>query len=156
MDYMSACGVLRGIPIFATLDPAKLKLLAFASEALTFASGEVLFRGGDPADCAYLIAEGEVEICVEREGEPIIVERLGRHALFGELALFRHAPRVATVKAQTPLKVLRIDGDMFLRFVSENPETALGVMRMLSDKIARATDHAEVLEDRLRALQPKP
>ncbi len=153
MDYHSAVKVLRGIPIFGTLDPAKLKLLAFASEAMTFEDGEILFREGDPADCAYLIEEGNVDVCVESNGDPIVVERLGRHDLFGEMAIFRNAPRVATVRARDTLKVLRIDGDMFLRFVTENPETALGVMRMLSEKIARATERYEALEDRVRSLQ---
>jgi CRP-like cAMP-binding protein len=154
VDYISACNAFREIAIFAALDPAKQKLLAFASDALSFDAGDVLFRGGDAADCAYLIEEGEVDVCVEKDGEPITVEHLGRHDLVGEMGVLRHAPRVATVRATTPLKVLRIDGDMFLRFVTENPGAALGVMRMLSEKIARATDHAESLEHRLRALQP--
>ena len=40
MDYGDAVKVLRGIPLFAKLDPAKLKLVAFASDYLTFEDGE--------------------------------------------------------------------------------------------------------------------
>ena len=54
--------MLRKVPFFGGLDPAKLKLLAFTSRALRFAAGEDLMRLGDPADSAYVIIEGDVEI----------------------------------------------------------------------------------------------
>ena len=38
--------LLRRIPLFAKIDPAKLKLLAFASERLTFEAEQELFRQG--------------------------------------------------------------------------------------------------------------
>src|ERR1051325_7980837 len=42
--------VLRNIPLFAKREPAKLKLLAFTSERLTFDAGQQLFQQGDPGD----------------------------------------------------------------------------------------------------------
>lgn len=153
MDYGEAVQVLRGIPLFAKLDPAKLKLLAFASEHLTFEDGEMLFEVGAAADSVYLIDEGVAEITVVAEGREIVINRLGRHDLFGEMAIFRRAPRSATVKASGPLGVLKIDAPMFLELVTENPETALGVMRLLSDKIARANESFEELEGRVRMLE---
>lgn len=153
MDFGEAVQVLRRVPIFSKLEPSKLKLLAFASDYLTFDDGEVLFLEGDMADSAYLIDEGEVSICAGDAGNEIMVGTLGRHELFGEMAIFRNEPRVATIRAKGPVKVLRIDGDMFLRLVTENPEAALGVMRMLSEKIARATERFEAVEEKVRSLQ---
>jgi CRP-like cAMP-binding protein len=150
VEYGEAVQVLRKIPIFSKLDTPKLKLLAFASDYLTFEDGEILFREGDPADCAYLIDDGGVLICTGETDCQVVVGTLGRHDLFGEMAIFRNAPRVATIRASGPVKVLRIDGDMFLRMVTENPDTALGVMRMLSEKIARTTEQFEALEERVR------
>ncbi len=153
MDYGEAVQVLRGIPLFAKLDPSKLKLLAFASEYLTFEDDETLFEEGAAADSVYLIHEGEAKITVVVEGREIVVSRLGRHDLFGEMAIFRRAPRSATAKANGQLGVLKIDALMFLELVTENPETALGVMRLLSDKIVRATESFEELEGRVRMLE---
>jgi CRP-like cAMP-binding protein len=154
VDFNEAVQVLRRIPIFSKLDPAKLKLLAFASDHLTYDDGEVLFKEGDPPDSAYIIDEGEVNICAgEDDTCDLVVGTLGRHDLFGEMAIFRNAPRVATIRASGPVSVMRIDGDMFLRLVTENPDTALGVMRMLSDKIARTTERFEAVEEKVRNMQ---
>ena len=50
--------VLRRIPLFAKIEPAKLKLLAFTSEHLEFAPGEPLCRQGEPGDSAYIVLDG--------------------------------------------------------------------------------------------------
>lgn len=150
MELSDTVKVLRGIPLFSKLDLSKLKLLAFASESLTFENGEVLFHAGDIGDSAYLIDEGEVEICAEKNGNETIVGTLGRHEVFGEMALFRNSPRSATIRARGRATVLRIDGQMFLKLVTENADAALGVMRALSDKLARATDQLEEQEEKIR------
>ena len=153
MDYLDAVKILRGIPIFASLAPSKLKLLAFASEYLTFEDGETLFHIGDPADCVYLIEEGEAGAYGEKDGREVLVAVLGRAEVFGEMAIFRNSTRSATIRAHGKLKVMRIDGNMFLELVTQNPDAALGVMRALSDKIARAMEEYEEMEGRVRALQ---
>ena len=60
MGLLKETEVLRKVPMFAKLEPSKLKLLAFTSEFQTFEDGEVLFHAGDPADCAFVIM-GTVE-----------------------------------------------------------------------------------------------
>lgn len=153
MEFGEAVQVLRSVPIFSKLDMSKLKLLAFACDYLTFDDGEVLFHEGDAADSTYLIDEGEVMICAGVEGNEVVVGTLGRHELFGEMAIFRNEPRLATIRAKGPVKVMQIESDMFLCLVTENPDTALGVMRMLSEKIVRATERFEMVEEKVRSLQ---
>ena len=41
---------LKRIPLFAKVEPAKLKLLAFAAERAEYQPGEALFHQGDQAD----------------------------------------------------------------------------------------------------------
>ena len=69
--------MLRKVPFFGGLDPAKLKLLAFTSRALRFAAGEDLMRKGDPADSAYVIIEGEVEIIGKTPAGEFVIGVLG-------------------------------------------------------------------------------
>ncbi len=152
MQYAETVTVLRGIPLFAGFDPAKLKLLAFSSSYLTLEEGEVLFSEGDPADSVYLIDEGEADICTGHGEHEIKVAKLGKYGLVGEMAIFRNAPRSATIRAAGPLKVLKIDGHVFLRVVTEHPDAALTVMRILSDKLAATTENYE----RLKAAPPAP
>ncbi|MCB2103039.1 MAG: cyclic nucleotide-binding domain-containing protein [Rhodobacterales bacterium] len=153
MDFGDTVKVLRAIPMFAKLDPSKLKLVAFASAHLTFDDGEALFFEGDPSDGVYLIDEGTVNICVDSNGSEITVGSLTNRELFGEMAIFRNEPRSATIRASGSVKVLRIDGDMFLRVVTEYPETALEVMRILSEKIAKSMVSERTLQDRVQDLE---
>ena len=77
--------ILRNIPMFAKIDPPKLKLMAFASERLTFRPGQELFKQGEAGDSAYIVVEGEV--AVFREGSSRVeLTRLGEGAFFGRLA----------------------------------------------------------------------
>ncbi|MEX2643195.1 MAG: cyclic nucleotide-binding domain-containing protein [Acetobacterales bacterium] len=140
MDFSDAVTVLRSIPIFAKVDPAELKLLAFASKSVTFEDGEVLFQKGEPADCAYLVHQGEVEVVVESGGRELVVANLGKNDLLGEMGIFTNSPRSASARAKGKLSVMCIEGDMFLRAVTENPDAALSVMRALCEKIADTTD----------------
>jgi len=153
VQYGDAVSVLRSVPLFANLDLARLKLLAFSSTYLTFENSEALFHEGDPADSVYMIDEGEVEICAQSDGHEVSVGRLGRKELFGEMAIFRNSPRSATIRAVGQVKVLKIDADVFIGLVTENPESALGVMRILSDKLARLTESFGEAEDRIRTLE---
>jgi CRP-like cAMP-binding protein len=135
VDVFQEAELLRKVPFFGGLDSAKLKLLAFTSRALRFAPGEVLMRKGESADSAYVILEGEVEIIGETAAGEFVVAVVGRNELQGEMGVILNAPRGATVRAKTPVRVLRIAGDVFLRLISENPDCALDVMRQLCTRL---------------------
>ena len=70
--------VLRNIPLFATVDPAKLKLLGFTSERLEYISGDELFHQGDYGDAAYIILEGEADVLVDTPTGAVKVATLAR------------------------------------------------------------------------------
>jgi CRP-like cAMP-binding protein len=146
LDYAEAVALFRRIPVFASLDPASLKLLAFSSSYLTFNDGEALFHQGEPGDSVFVIDEGEVEVTIRVDGAAIHLARLGKHDLFGEMAVICNLPRTADVCAHGPLKVLRIEGDVFLRLVTANPDAALGVMRALTERLMRFTELYERLK----------
>jgi CRP-like cAMP-binding protein len=129
---------LRKVPLFAKLEPSRLKLLAFTSECLTYEDGEIVFQEGDAADAVFVIMDGELEILIDTETGRRVVGTLGKDELFGELAVLNNAPRSATLRAKGHLSALRIAADMFLTLLTENPGVALAVMRQLSIKLARA------------------
>ena len=64
MSIIDEVEALRRIPYFATMDSAKLKLLAFASHRLQLPVGGVLCREGEPGDAAYILLDGEAEVMV--------------------------------------------------------------------------------------------
>ena len=50
MSLKEETDALKRIPLFANLDPAKLKLLAFMSQRLTYEPGHAVFSQGDDGD----------------------------------------------------------------------------------------------------------
>ena len=135
VDVFQEAEMLRKVPFFGGLDPAKLKLLAFTSRAVKFGPGELLMSRGDPPDSVYVIIEGEVEIVGETPAGEFIVAVVGRNELQGEMGVIQNTPRGATVRARTPVRALRIAADIFLRLLTENPGCALHVMRELSARV---------------------
>ncbi len=127
--------LLRSVPLFAKIEPSKLKLLAFTSERLTFAANQVLFQQGDIGDAAYVIIDGQAEVIVETPNGPLTVAKLGKNAFVGEIAILIDVPRTASIKASTKLETLKISKDLFFRLVKEFPEMAVEIMRELARRV---------------------
>jgi CRP/FNR family cyclic AMP-dependent transcriptional regulator len=128
--------LLRRVPYFAEIEPAKLKLLAFMSERVAFDAGKRLFRQGDPGDAAYLIIDGEAEVIAETPAGSVVLATLGANEIVGEMAILSNAPRSATVRAKARLVTLRISKEPFMRMVREFPSMAVSIMQELAERLA--------------------
>ena len=78
MSLHEEVDMLKRIPLFAQIEPPKLKLIAFTSERVAFDAGHTLFRQGDAANAAYVIVEGKAEVIVETAGGGGYGEATGR------------------------------------------------------------------------------
>ncbi len=130
--------ILRRIPLFANVEPAKLKLMCFASERITFKQGQSLFEQGDVGDSAYIIIEGSADVIVTTEG-PMVVAQLGKNDIVGEIAILVDIPRTATVTATSELTTLKVTKDLFFRMVSDFPEMGVEIMRVLAQRLESTT-----------------
>lgn len=140
--------ILRKIPLFANIDPAKLKLMCFASERLTFKPGQSLFDQGDSADSAYIIASGTADVIVTTD-KPTVVAKLAQNDIVGEIAILCEVPRTATVTATSELTTLRITKDLFFRMITDFPEMGVEVMRVLAHRLEQTT--AQLTKERTAA-----
>jgi len=77
-------------------------------------SGEVLYRQGDPSDCAWLIERGGIELHSEQGRRTVHHGVLGPGELIGELGMLDGQPRSATATARGDTQLLAIDHDQFL------------------------------------------
>ncbi|MEK0085167.1 cyclic nucleotide-binding domain-containing protein [Benzoatithermus flavus] len=153
MTLQQDVDVLRKVPIFAKIEPAKLKLLAFTSEHLEFMPGDALCRQGEPGDAAYIVLEGEADVLVQTERGPMKVAHLGRHDIVGEIAILCDVPRTATVVATTRLVALRVSKDGFFNLVTQFPQVAIEVMHELASRLLQTTTRLTEVSARLRELE---
>jgi CRP-like cAMP-binding protein len=90
-------------------------------------------------DAAYIVIDGTVEISVPSPSGPIIVNKLGRNEIIGEIAIFGEVPRTATATATSRLETLRISKELFTKIIRENPDAALELIRVLAARLANTT-----------------
>ena len=135
MNLNEEVELLKGVPIFSKIEPAKLKLLAFTSERMNFAAGQEVCHQGDPGDAMYVILGGVADVLIDTPSGQIAVAELKKNGFFGEIAILCDVPRTATIKAREPLSTLKISKDMFYRLVAEFPQMAIEVMRELAHRL---------------------
>ena len=131
--------LLRNIPLFAKIEPSKLKLLAFTSERLTYGGGQDLVVQGDIGDSAYIIVAGTADIIVQTPDGPLTVASVGKNDIIGEIAILCDVPRTATVRASSEVTTLRISKELFFQLVNEFPQMAVEIMRELASRLDRTT-----------------
>jgi len=148
--------LLRSIPMLANMPANKLKLLAFASDRVSYPAGAVLFHQGDDADAAYIVISGSADVLVSSDGKGAEnkVAELGPNSFVGDMAILCDIPRTASVKANSQLDALRIRKEHMMDMVKESPTLALAVLRELVQRLAKTThDLSEAREEvsRLKA-----
>lgn len=127
--------LLRRVPLFAEIEPSRLKLLAFMSERVGFDAGKIIVRQGDTADAAYLIIDGHAEVIAETPSGPVILATLGANETVGEMGILTNMPRNATVRAKDRLLALRIAKEPFMRMVREFPNISVAIMQELAHRL---------------------
>src|SRR5262249_50965124 len=93
-------------------------------------AGRVLFEAGDPADRFYLIVRGAVE-ALRPGGNAERIAMFGGGDHFGEIALLRDLPRLATVRALTPCIFLTLLREHFHVLVSRAPDLRASLERAI-------------------------
>lgn len=139
MSLTEEVHALRRIPLFASIEPSKLKLLAFTSERLTFAAGQTLFRQGELGDAAYVILDGSADVVVETPAGARKVATIGKHQIVGEIAVLCDVPRTATIVAAGTLVTLKVSKENFLRMIAEFPQMSIEILRELARRLESTT-----------------
>jgi CRP-like cAMP-binding protein len=111
-----------------------------------YQDSEVIVRQGEVGDCMYVIQEGQVEVVVEKGGEEMRLAVRGEREFFGEMAIFEHEVRMATVRALGQARVLTVDKRNFLRRIHEDPSLAYRIIQTMSRRIRELSDEVAQLK----------
>jgi CRP-like cAMP-binding protein len=112
-----------------------------------YAGGEIIFRQGDEGDCMYVIQEGEVEVLSETDGKLVRLAVLDRGDFFGEMSIFQHEHRSATVRALSDTRVLTVDKKTFLSRIQADPSLAFRIVETLTRRINQMNEELVSLKD---------
>lgn len=138
--------MLQNIPLFSALGQEDLEAIAKQAVTKTFPKGNIVINEGDRTDSLYVILSGKVKVFLtdENHKEVIVdIQRVGDY--FGELALLDEAPRSASVMTMEPCTFLVVSKSAFDRYLTNNPEVALNVMKGLAGRLRATTENVRSL-----------
>jgi calmodulin len=116
--------LLRGIKYLSDLLESEFVSILSRASLLTFESGSIIMKEGNPGRTFYVLLNGEVEICQRTSFEdPLttppsylgtVINRLDtKGEYFGERSLITGEPRAASIRASRRTTCLAIDKDDF-------------------------------------------
>ncbi len=139
---MDTLATIASSTLFEMLSSEELGHLAELAQVYQCAAGETLFEEGQPGDCLYVIARGQVEVLC-RDGlhvRPVAV--LGPSEFFGEMSLIEKDVRSATLRARTDATLLRFTAEGLARFRATHREgftfIVINIARGLSARLREA------------------
>jgi CRP/FNR family cyclic AMP-dependent transcriptional regulator len=133
---MSSVLVFKRNPLFAQLSMAQLTQLASLARPHRQRKEQMIFNEGDTGTALYMIVEGRVKISQSSpDGKERTLALLGPGDVFGELALLDGGPRSADAVVAEDAELLVVPRDEFLTFVMEQPQVAMSLLVVLSQRL---------------------
>jgi hypothetical protein len=130
--------VLSAITIYAVAQILEFRQKHKLFKIEAYPAGWTVFRQGDPADSAYFIRSGEVEVIDEDSGS--VIRTLGPGDYFGEIALIANAPRSATIRTVSEVELAVLGKRNFLNMMRLLPTTEEAILHTVQE---RATHDAK-------------
>ncbi|MES2149080.1 MAG: mechanosensitive ion channel family protein [Pseudomonadota bacterium] len=129
--------LLADVPLFASLHPDELALVASRLRVAPFMKNDVMTRQGAVAHWLYVLTSGEADVWYEDpDGDRRYVGVIQPGEVFGEMGMMTGAARSATVSARTASTCLRIDKQCFESVLRARPELAGELARIISARHA--------------------
>jgi uncharacterized membrane protein len=130
---------LSQIQLFAQLDDDERGVLANVMQERTLATGEVLFRAGEPGDSMFIVQAGAVELFVkDTAGQKIVLHTARSGDFFGELSLLDGGSRTASATGLEPASLLVLDREDLLQLFRKRPDAALDMLATMGSMTRKA------------------
>jgi CRP/FNR family cyclic AMP-dependent transcriptional regulator len=132
--------LLARVPVFSGLGPEELAEVAAVAVPRRFEPNQVVFREGDHSDTCFIIASGHARAVRQHpDGRTLTLANFGPGDTFGELAMFDHDTRSATVESIDGVQAIAILGDDMRRLMRQHPEISVKLVATMGRRL-RATN----------------
>lgn len=129
--------LLSVVPILQMLTVEDLRTLSLTARPFLAMPDERIVLQDKEGDSLFVIADGEVEVVLRRDGVDTAVDTMGRGAVFGEMALLTGERRTATVRAVDTALIFEIGAQQYQPLLQSHPEWLDDLAEMMEDRLRR-------------------
>lgn len=134
-EVLARSGIFQGVDSDAAEDLAK------EMDTLDIRKGDVVFNEGEPGDSLYIVLSGKIKVGRRAaDGRQNLIAVMGPADMLGELSLFDPGPRTATATAVTDTRLARLRKTALRPWLSNRPEIAEQLLRVLARRLRRTND----------------
>jgi len=139
MAMISNLDLILRVPLFAHLTAQQAEPLAKAVTKKRFKRGECMVEQGKHSNVLLVILTGRARVLMtDKKGREVILATLRTGDYVGDMSLIDQEPHSASVNAEVLTDVLVLGREEFLRALSDNVAIAMGVMRVLTQRLRYA------------------
>jgi sigma-B regulation protein RsbU (phosphoserine phosphatase) len=132
-----------------SLTPDLRDAIEQAGTKVVLEAGEAVFKRGDPGEALYIIEKGRMRV----HDDDLLLNNLGEGELFGEIAGLGGMERTASVTAESPVTLLRVERDALYNALRTRPEALKGLVKMLCERGSGMADRMTRRSWRLQAAE---
>lgn len=145
------------VPIFSEVYGHKgISMLVENGRLLEFPIGSTIVEEGKTSLTAFVVLEGDIEILRKSMfGDNFVVATLQvnetsqKYPFIGEQSLISKSPRTATVRALSPVRMLQLHHDAFIKTADAFPEIGIHIYKaictILQERLSRAHNNVVTL-----------
>lgn len=126
---------LKGVELFSQIPGEDLSQIGQIADEVEFEREALIIDEGELGDSMFLVISGQVRV---HQGDKEIAV-LGERQVVGEMAVLDSEPRSASVTAFSDVTLLRILQEDFSDILTEKPEIALNIIKVLSRRLRNTT-----------------
>jgi len=140
---------MRGVPLFAQFTDLECDQIAGAASRMKFQSGEVVLRQGKSSQNLWVLLEGSCQVFRQmvdnrQHEEEVVLAELPQGSTFGEMSFFHAAPHSASVRAKTPVQVLRLEKGRYDALLASGSKAAMklavNTVTMMAERLRKMDD----------------
>lgn len=142
---------LRRVSMFAPLSDGHIRELSRQVTVREVSRGEMVTIQGEQAEALYIVVVGRFKrFKVSPDGREQILKFLQAGESFGEVPLLDGGPEPAGTQAMEPGTLCILPGPRFEALLRDTPDVALGLVRVLAERVRHLTGLVEDLSFRHR------
>ncbi|MCF7913404.1 MAG: cyclic nucleotide-binding domain-containing protein [Candidatus Cloacimonetes bacterium] len=117
-----------------------------------FKKGEQVFRANYPQVVLFFVAEGDIKIYLDNDGEELVLTHKVKYEHFGEMALILESTRTASARAEEDSTLLAMTSKDFEDFINKNPSSGIillkNIGRFLSEMLRKNNEMMKNLQNK--------